>query len=107
MLGHRCKLKPPPGQHVRHGIARRLVARLIEDAIELRCRSITTDASITAKPFFLAMGFREIDEQTVECRGQILVNYKMERPVKLVTKLSNHHDPLLDVREETDPRTDA
>jgi hypothetical protein len=36
-------------------------------------------ASITAKPFFLHMGFKIISEQQVERRGETFVNYAMEK----------------------------
>ena len=60
------------------------IATLIADKIEAFFRNngiaaITTDASITAKPFFEKRGFVVLKKQTVETRGQTLVNYKMEK----------------------------
>ena len=60
------------------------VATLIADKIESCSRSngisvITTNASITAKPFFENRGYVLIKEQSVETRGQFLTNYKMQR----------------------------
>jgi len=46
----------------------------IEDGIQ----AITTDASITAKPFFEKRGYVVQTEQNVECRGQYLTNFKMQ-----------------------------
>jgi len=40
---------------------------------------ITTDASVTAKPFFEKRGYVVLQEQSVECRGQYLTNYKMQK----------------------------
>ena len=40
---------------------------------------ITSDASITAKPFFEKRKYSVIKEQTVECRGQFFTNYKMQK----------------------------
>ena len=40
---------------------------------------ITTDASITAKPFFEKRGYVVLQEQSVECRGKYLTNYKMQK----------------------------
>ena len=40
---------------------------------------ITTDASITAKPFFEKRGYVVLQEQNVECRGQYFINYKMQK----------------------------
>lgn len=40
-------------------------------------KSIITDASITAKPFFEKKGYEVIKEQQVELRGQLFTNFKM------------------------------
>ena len=40
---------------------------------------LTVDASITAKPFFAAHGFRVVAEQRVEARGEWFTNYRMAR----------------------------
>lgn len=61
------------------GIARLLVNKLLTDAMDHSIEEITTDASITAKPFFERMGFRVVREQSVECRGVWLTNYRMRR----------------------------
>jgi putative acetyltransferase len=63
----------------RRGIARRLVDGLIQDAIDRHCKRITTEASITAKPFFESMGFEVLQQQSVECLGIALTNFKMQR----------------------------
>ena len=60
------------------------IATLIADRIESFFRSngisvITTDASVTAKPFFENRGYTVLKEQSVEMRGQFLTNYKMQR----------------------------
>jgi putative acetyltransferase len=64
------------------------VATLIADNLERYiCRNgteiITTDASITAKPFFEKRGYLVLKKQNVETRGQILVNFKMQKKVAL------------------------
>lgn len=41
--------------------------------------SLTTHASITAKPFFLHRGYRVVREQQVERRGIYLTNFVMEK----------------------------
>ncbi|OOE23862.1 hypothetical protein BSY88_07430, partial [Enterococcus faecium] len=52
-------------------------------------QKITTHASITAKPFFEKRGYKVINEQTVELRGQLFTNFLMILFVKLSeTKLS-------------------
>ncbi len=63
--------------HPRRGIATMLVQRLVQRAAELGIERISTEASITAKPFFLAQGFEVLEQQTVDCRGEQLVNFKM------------------------------
>ncbi|MCO8125343.1 GNAT family N-acetyltransferase [Stieleria sp. TO1_6] len=65
--------------HQRQGIARRLMERLIQDAMQQNCDRITTESSVTAKPFFLAAGFRVLEQQSVLRQGVSLVNYKMQR----------------------------
>ena len=42
-------------------------------------KSITTHASITAKPFFLQRGYRVVKEQKVIRKGIALTNYVMEK----------------------------
>ncbi len=61
----------------RKGIGRGLVEATIESAIALNLKTITTDASITAKPFFLSQGFVVVKEQTVACRTEYFTNFKM------------------------------
>lgn len=60
------------------------VATLIADEIEDYTYQngiyvITTDASITAKPFFEKRGYTVQKDQTVEIRGQLLNNFKMQK----------------------------
>ena len=68
--------------HQGRGIARRLVERLLSDAVDNSINAMTTDASITSKPFFQRMGFSVVREQSVECRGVQLTNYRMRRAMK-------------------------
>lgn len=44
-------------------------------------KKITTHASITAKPFFISMGYQVIREQKVFRNGIALTNYVMEKEV--------------------------
>ena len=71
--------------HQRCGIARRLVERLLSDAASRSIAEITTEASITAKPFFERMGFSVDREQSVECRGVWLTNFRMRRTLQVDT----------------------
>jgi len=45
--------------------------------LETGMQKITTHASITAKPFFEKRGYKVINEQTVELRGQLFTNFLM------------------------------
>lgn len=57
------------------------IATLLCDHLEVHCLdcAITTQASITAKPFFEARGYRVIKEQQVERMGVLLTNYLMKK----------------------------
>ena len=60
----------------RHGIASELCDRL-EQAVD--AETITTHASITARPFFEKRGYKVVREQQVERKGVLLTNYVMKR----------------------------
>ncbi len=63
------------------GIAKSLLTRLLEKAKESNPKIISSDVSITAKPFFLKHGFRVKKENKNETEeGIILINYRMEMP---------------------------
>ena len=60
------------------------VATLIADNIEKYIynkgiKTITTSASITAKPFFEKRGYIVQKKQNVECNGQVFVNFIMRK----------------------------
>ncbi len=61
------------------GVATALLERVEAEARSLSLSRIFTEASITARPFFERRGFRLIAPQTVELRGQRLVNFRMEK----------------------------
>ena len=63
----------------RQGIARLLVERLLENATSAGLSEITTEASITAQPLFDRMGFEVVREQSVNCRGVDMTNFRMRR----------------------------
>lgn|GEM_PF-505981 len=59
------------------GIARELLARLLQEAESHGTKLITSDISMTARPFFEKQGFKVVAEQE-NTRGEvILINYKM------------------------------
>lgn len=68
-------------RHQRQGIGSQ-----IYQAIEIKARQLGnirlfTEASITAKPFFLKHGFKIINPQQISCRGQMFTNYLMEKTI--------------------------
>jgi putative acetyltransferase len=63
----------------RMGVGNQIYHEIEAKAGELGINRLYTEASITAKAFFLRMGFSLIQEQQVECRGETFVNYRMEK----------------------------
>lgn len=61
------------------GIGSLIAQRLEQETAALGLGTIRTEASITARPFFEARGYRVIQEQRKPLRGQIFLNYKMEK----------------------------
>lgn len=69
--------------YVHHDYLRQGVATLICNKLESMVDSdltITTHASITAKPFFEKRGYKIVKEQLIERKGVFLKNYIMELP---------------------------
>lgn len=64
--------------HQRMGVATLLMDAIERTAKEWQLARIHTQASITAKPFFLARGFKLVCEQVVDCGEERLTNYVME-----------------------------
>ncbi|MDF1696883.1 MAG: GNAT family N-acetyltransferase [Saprospiraceae bacterium] len=62
-----------------HGIASDLLRRMEEKAKSDGHRFITSDVSITAKPFFLHKGYTLVKPQLVLCRGVVLRNYHVQK----------------------------
>ncbi|KAF1299417.1 hypothetical protein BAU15_01870 [Enterococcus sp. JM4C] len=70
--------------YVSHTMIHQGVGRLIYNALEQfavaqNTKSIVTDASITAMPFFEKMGFQVIRKQDNYRNGENLINYRMEK----------------------------
>jgi putative acetyltransferase len=61
------------------GIGTLLLNALETKAKALNLNKITTEASITAKPFFLAKGWQIEEQQTVVLRNVSFINYKMHK----------------------------
>lgn len=65
--------------HQGKGIGGQLMARLEQEARLSGLARLTVEVSITARPFFISRGFRDLGRQTVTCRGVSLDNYRMEK----------------------------
>lgn len=61
------------------GIGSLLLEALENKAQVLGLKEITTEASITAKPFFLAKGWLVQEKQTIALRNVSFTNYKMSK----------------------------
>lgn len=66
----------------RRGVGSQIYQAIEAKALELGLNHLFTEASITAKPFFLHMGFSVVREQQVTCRGETFINYAMEKFLK-------------------------
>ncbi len=67
----------------RCGVGRQIYQAIEAKALELTLDCLFVEASITAKPFFQRMGFSVVKAQQVNCRGQVLINYQMEKVLSL------------------------
>jgi putative acetyltransferase len=67
------------GDAVGRGVGRQLYEAAEHEARELGLEAVSTEASVTARPFFERRGFRVAREQTVIRRGVELTNFVMEK----------------------------
>ena len=67
--------------HGRTGIATALLEWVFEQAKSSGAHGLTTNASITARPFFQSQGFVVVEELQPVLRGVVLRNYLMIRPI--------------------------
>ncbi len=65
------------GDAMGQGVGRRLYEAAEHEARVLGAKAISTEASVTARPFFERQGFRVVREQTVVRRGVGLTNFVM------------------------------
>jgi putative acetyltransferase len=63
----------------RRGVARALLTHIEKDARAKGLKRLFTEASITARPAFEAVGFHVLAAQTVTVRGESMTNYRMEK----------------------------
>jgi putative acetyltransferase len=61
------------------GIATLIAEEIEKYAKESNITIITTEASITAKPFFEKRGYQVLQQQAVEREGQMLINFLMKK----------------------------
>lgn len=61
------------------GVGKALFAALLQKAKELGVQKLQAEVSITAKPFFSALGFNLVRKQEVHLRGSCFINYLMEK----------------------------
>jgi putative acetyltransferase len=67
---------------VGRGVGSQLYLALEQVARERGLGRISTEASITARPFFERQGFRVVGEQVVARRGARLTNFAMEKSLR-------------------------
>ncbi|MBD2523183.1 GNAT family N-acetyltransferase [Nostoc sp. FACHB-133] len=65
----------------RKGIGKKILEQLESKAKALGIERLFTEASITAKPFFISQNFIVVKQQEVERRGQKLINFIMEKSI--------------------------
>ena len=63
------------------GVATGLLTQLETWVTQRKLECITTDASITARPFFERHGYQTVNKQENVLEGQVLVNFRMEKRV--------------------------
>lgn len=68
--------------HQSKGIATALYKKMEEEANHMRLKEFTVESSITAKPFFLRMGFTVVNSQDKEFNGMIFLNYIMSKKLR-------------------------
>lgn len=65
----------------KQGVAAALVKQLENEALEYRIKKLTVQSSITAKPFFLKMGFYLVEKSYLKIRGMKLRNYLLAKNI--------------------------
>ena len=66
-------------EFARRGVASRLLSHMEQTARRQGWARIVTDASLVARPFFEARGFRQVRAERVKRRGQWLDRFRMEK----------------------------
>ena len=81
-------------EFVRRGIARALLLEAENSLGPLGVETAWTEAGLTARGFFQAMGYGTVREQTVCCGGVELRNYRMEKVLTQAMRCSQQPPPL-------------
>ncbi|ELB2044072.1 GNAT family N-acetyltransferase [Vibrio parahaemolyticus] len=66
-------------EHQGKGIGRSLMEHVLSVGNQQGICRFYSEVSITARPFYERLGFKVVQEQTVEVRGQTLSNFVMEK----------------------------
>ncbi|HGS5672503.1 TPA: N-acetyltransferase family protein [Vibrio parahaemolyticus] len=66
-------------EHQGKGIGRSLMEHVLNVGKQQGIYTFYSEVSITARPFYERLGFKVVQEQTVEVRGQKLRNFVMEK----------------------------
>ena len=61
------------------GVASKILSILEQEAKKIGYREVYTEASITAKPFFLNKGYTVLQAQNKHHNGEVFVNYIMKK----------------------------
>ena len=85
--GHVGAVYVHPG-YQRKGVASALLDQLEEEAIARGATCLSTEASITAQPFFAKHGFESVAAQDVDYCGQTFRNYRMRKQLSSHVKVS-------------------
>ncbi len=70
------------------GVGKALMHHILNIASKNGIKKLRVDASITAKPFFMKLGFCEIKQNLVKKENQNLINYTLEKE----TSVHNKHN---------------
>lgn len=74
-------------RHLRQGVAKALLEKTEEFARKNGITVITSEVSVTAKPFFEQMGFTVIKEQERKAKKLYLKNYIIKKPLYIIKPL--------------------
>lgn len=68
--------------YTRHGVASRLYRHVESELAAMGVTELSTEASLVARPFFEHHGFRVIEQQRVELRGEVFLRFAMVKQMR-------------------------